>query len=349
MILFSLERSDASGTQRDFQMEESWRKIVIPGHLRNQFLEQFGTRLAGHLPPSEDRFKDVTIGEVLNAFDVADKHIGKHWPLLATDLWSYGAHILLSAYIETSGTIGSALRGMLSTSTMLYPVFSPVSEIVSDGLLMKGRPTFDMEPRHWEIFQIFSLLSQTAVYKRFAPEETKEVVCHLTIEENELSNTIRKIASCEVHFNCSREASYYLYPHKLLSKKITHKHKDLNSLLFSEIQRQTQLPSLEDNLISELNKIVFKALPSKLSSEAASEKLGISRSTLHRALRRHDLSYSDILKQNRREFVLIYFSNPSVRSNHHVPLGFSSHRALSDFCKVNFGKVISELHYADAV
>lgn len=324
-------------------MHSDWKNVVIPGHLRNQFLEQFGKRLEGHLPKNRDRFKEVTIGEVLNAFNVADEQIGKHWPLLATNLWQYGSHVLLSAYIETSGTIGSALQGMLSTSTMLYPVFSPTSELGPDGLIMRGRPTYDMSARHWEIFQIFSLLAQTAVYKRFAPEETKQMVCHLTIKENELSETISRLATCKIQFDTPLDRSYYLYPFSLLNKQISHEQRTINDLLFTEIQRQTTLPEPEDNLANALRRTIYNEFPRVMESAEAAERLEISRSTLYRMLRKRNLSYAQIVTQLRREFILIHFSKLNSDKPHHEALGFPSPRALSKFCRANFGVPISKI------
>ncbi|MGB0959171.1 MAG: hypothetical protein ACPGVK_02880 [Halocynthiibacter sp.] len=324
-------------------MDPSWNNIKLPGHLRNQFREQFEQLASDHLLPVDDQHSEVTVPDIFKAFDLADKHIGLHWPFLAPNLWKYGSHILFSAYFETSGTIADAMRGLLSTSTALYPVFSATPEMTPTGLLMRSRPTYPMDPRHWEIFQTLSLLTQTAMLKKFAPDETKGMVYNFVAPENAFSETLRGVATCKVNFGVPLEGLYHEYPLELLQKKISHKQIALNKVLYAELERQTALPIPEDNLFNDLNKGIYARFPELMPAEDAAQFLKMSRSTFQRMLKRRGVRYTDILNALRREYILIYLSKADPGGGHHIALGFKTPRALRDYCRTHFGAPLTKL------
>jgi AraC-like DNA-binding protein len=324
-------------------VDPSWNDITLPGNLRNQFTEQFETQLAGHLPSVEDRHQSVRMPEILAAFDIADQHIGGHWPYLATSLWQYGSHVLASSYFETSGSVADAMRGLLSTSTTLYPVFTSTSEMTPRGLVLRTRPTYPLDSRHWGIFQTLSVLSQTAMFKRFAPAETRDIQFNIAPPEDAFSDTLRSIATCQINFGVPLEECHYVYPISVQAKKIGHKHKELNRVLFAEIQRQTELPTPDDNTMNVLRQHIYAHLPNLLSAEDAAASLNVSRSTIQRVLKRNGVGFKEILNDLRREHVLIYLSRANRDADHHIALGFPSYRALSKFCTINFGSPLAKL------
>lgn len=324
-------------------MDPNWQKVVLPGNLRNQFREQFGESVAEQLQPIDDQFSPVTMPEVLHAFDAMDRSVGLHWPILATGLWQHGSHMVPTAYIETAGTLGQALAGLLSTSTTIYPIYTTTSQMTAEGLILRTRPTYPLEPRHWSIFQILGILSQTAVFKKFAPEETKQMKYEVSIPRDDFSETLEKLTTCEIVFDVPMEKSCYIFPHALLAKKTGHKHKELNKLLFQQIEKQTRLPTPDARILNRLRHEVYSRLPELLTAEEAAETLETSRSTFQRMLKRNGEEYAKIVREMRKEFVLIRLTQIEPDDDLHEELGFTSRRSLNAFCKAELGVPLNRL------
>lgn len=324
-------------------VDPAWDSVYMPGNLRNQFREQFGARLYRHMLQDKDRFEDLSVSEVLHAFDVADEHIGRHWPLIATNLWRYGSHTLISAYCQTSGTILDALKGILSTSTALYPVFTTKANMTKDGMIVASRPTYELSARHWSIFQYLSVLAQTDFFKRSAKDTVKDVHYHITVPLDEYSEAFRKISKSKITFGVDLEDSFTFYPMDFLQTRIGHSAPELNRLLYFELQNQTRLPQPDDDVMNELKRKIFQRFPALMRAEEAAESVNISRSSLQRLLRKKNTSYSEIVQDLRREFVLVYLAKLKTDQVDHTALGFPSSRALNSFCKTAFGKSLSVL------
>ncbi|WP_162946899.1 AraC family transcriptional regulator [Ruegeria sp. EL01] len=319
------------------------RPIVFPGFLREQFRNQFGDRLKDDLPKLSDLQSDFTLDEVFHYFDVADRKIGEHWPLLATNLWRYGAHQLWTTYTETSVNIVTALRDLFSKETAYLPVFSATYEPLAEGLIVRVRPTIEFKDRHWHILMTLLILGETAFYKWHLPEEAKLITYKTSLPKQSFSETFQKLTTANIEFDCPPDEGYALYPYSLIGQGVGVRNDRLNKVLLEEVHRTSQLPAATDQALLNLRKLASECLPAVLSIHQAASKLGISRSTLLRRLKQQKMSFRKVVLNARKEYVLIRLSNMDYGEHLAAELGFTSMRALSEFCRKNTGYTLKQL------
>lgn len=318
-------------------------KIVFPAFFRSQFRSQFGKQLKDDLPELADLQSQLNLDELFHAFDAADRRIGEHWPLLATNLWKYGTHQLLTSFVETSANIATALRDILSGDTAYLPVFTASYEPVAESLIVKIRPTIEMKERHWDIFMTLHLLGETAFYKRHLPDEAKLISYHTTIPNSDFSETLQRLATSKIKFGCPQEEAYCAYPYSLIGQSVGHRNDRLNKVLLDEARRTAQLPAETDQILLSLRNLISASLPAVISVDRAAAELGVSRSSILRRLKDNSQSFSGVQQEVRREYVLVRLSNMDYGKHMAEELGFSSMRALSDFCRKNTGYTLKKL------
>ncbi|WP_074739203.1 helix-turn-helix transcriptional regulator [Ruegeria halocynthiae] len=318
-------------------------KIVFPSFFRAQFRSQFGKLLKDDLPELADLQSELVLDELLYAFDVADRKIGEHWPLLATNLWHYGTHQLLTAYLETSVDIATAFRDVLSKETAYLPVFAATFEPVAEGLVLKVRPAIEITNRHWDIFITLLILGETAFYKRHLPEEAKLIRYKTSLPKQGFSDTLLKIAGTKIEFGCHPEEAYTLYPYSLVGQSVGYRNDQLNKVLLEEIHRTARLPAATDQTLLRLRKLVSDSFPKIHSVDQAAAILGLSRSSMLRRLSEQGQSYRKVVQEARIEFVLVRLSNMDYGEHMEEELGFTSMRALSAFCRKNTGYTLKKL------
>ncbi|MGB0960862.1 MAG: hypothetical protein ACPGVK_11475 [Halocynthiibacter sp.] len=308
-----------------------------------QFRNQFGTLLKDDLPEPSDLQRELTLDELTAAFDIADRRIGEHWPLLATSLWHYGTHQLLTSYVETSVNIATALRDLFAADTAYLPVFTASFDTVAEGLIVRVRPAIRIQDRHWSILMMFLILGDSAFYRRHLPEETKLITYKTSIPESKYSKTLQELTTANVEFGLSADEAHFLYPYSLVGQSVGFRNDQLNKVLLDEIHRTARLPAATDQTLLSLRKLVSDSFPEVLSVDMAASKLDISRSSILRRLKAHDLRYKDIVSEARLEYVLVHLSRMEYGDHMADELGFSSMRALSEFCRKNTGYTLKKL------
>lgn len=313
-------------------------RVVFPAFFREQFRGQFGKILGHELPWTDSNQLDASLEEIWNAFEAADRIIGEHWPLLATSLWQYGSHKLISTFIETSANVATALKEIMSEETAYLPVFCSSLEAASEGMVARVAPSIEVSRRNWDIILTLFVLGQTAFFKRHAPEETKRIVFRTCIPKSSHSETLQQLATSKILFDQPFEQCHVVYPFDLLSKSVGYRNDSLNKILLTEIRRIAHLPRSTNGISPKLRTLLRNSMPLPLSAEDAATKLGMSRSSMHRHLGSEGLSYKEVLHQERREYLMVHLSYLNHKDLDHEALGFGSRRALNDFCNTHLGR-----------
>lgn len=257
---------------------------------------------------------------------------GEDWPLGAVQVWSTAMQGAIDVAARSASTVGDALSILAKFGAVRAPFLKVRHQPTRGAIRLVFTKSLEIDDEVWRGLVLSTALSVTAMLRQILEDKSAGLTVTLPWAASNSAAALNSALQCNVEYDA--DEFRLTAPKSLAALASPFADPALCASAIEELEQGARRIAGEDTLILELQQLIARRLPVRLSEEAAAESIGLSRRSLVRRLASGGRSYRSLLDDYLRERARMMLADGLLsRGRMAAALGYADPTSFSRACR----------------